>query len=780
MTTSRTRLTSSRNRRRLAMGTALAALISVTTGLTGITTPRARAAAPTTPVPVPLTSYQNNNGIGDAAGDADVDGSGYGFPAAALPSGSVNVGGVPYEFPTTTGTGQNDNVVALGQTITLPSGHYLSGYLLAASTYGSTGGGATVHYTNGTTSSGTASAPDWYTGNGAIVAPYRYSPTGTDQHPVSIYSAQLWIDPNREATSITLPTTSAPVAGTSSLHVFALSLQPVAPGYAVAVRDAKSTTKQITVSRTHAQVVSATVMNLGDQWIDRSHSLTVSVVADGVRTVQPATITELAPGDEARVEIGITSAGLPAGLPLDGTVRVKGQGVAASQAVYLSVGIPAYLATDASLSQHQSPDWFNNGKFGIFIHWGIYSVPAWAPVGQEYAEWYWQHLDNPNDPTYAYHAQKYGKDFNYDQFIPQFTAAKFDPKAWVQLFDQAGADYFVLTSKHHGGFSLFDTAYSDRNSVKMGPHQDLVGELFAADRKYTPDIHPGLYYSLPEWYNPALPWQGHGPQNPYTGAPVPYTGYKPVADYVNDFQVPQMKELITKYQPDVLWCDIGYPATDRSVLQTLFNQELVTGHPSTVDDRCGLPDSDFNTPEYASSFSLQTTKFEASRGIDPFSYGYNSATPDDQYATADQLVDQLADIVSKNGNFLLDIGPRADGTIPQIMQTRLREMGAWLKVNGESIYNTTYWARGATDGDLRFTVAPNKAFYVTSLTQPGDTVTVHSPVPIRPGDTISLLGYHGPALHWAKASDGSLAINVPAAARNSGQYAWVFKINWKH
>ena len=779
MTTSRPRPTIARPRRRRRIaGAGLAVLLSVATALSGYV-PHARAAAPTTPVPVALDSYRNNNGIGTAAGDANIDGSGYGFPASALPSGSVNVGGVAYDFPATTGAGQDDNVVALGQTITLPAGHYLSSYLLATSTYGATSGTATVHYSDGTSTTGALGAADWYSGNGSVVAAYRYSPSGTDQHPVSIYSAQLWIDPAREATSITLPTTAQPAANVSSLHVFALSLQAATAGYAVSIRDAASTTKQITVGHDRAQVVSATVTNLGDQWIDRAHALTVSVAADGVRTVAPATVSELAPGDEARVEIGITSPGLPAGYPVDGTVQVHGPSVTASQAVHLSVGIPAYQATDASLSQHQSPDWFNNGKFGIFIHWGIYSVPAWAPVGQEYAEWYWQHLDNPNDPTYAYHAQKYGKDFNYDDFIPQFTAAKFDPKAWVQLFKQAGADYFVLTSKHHEGFSLFDTAYSDRNSVKMGPHQDLVGELFDADRKYTPDIHPGLYYSLPEWYNPALPWQGHGPQNPYTGAPVPYTGYKPVANYVTDFQVPQMKELITKYHPEVLWCDIGYPATDRSVLQTLFNQELATGRPSTVDDRCGLPDSDFNTPEYASSFSLQTNKFEASRGIDPFSYGYNSATPDDQYATADQLVDQLADIVSKNGNFLLDIGPRADGTIPDIMQTRLRQIGAWLKVNGESIYNTTYWARGATDGDLRFTVAPNKAFYITSLTAPGDTVTVHAPVPLRAGDTISLLGYKG-TLNWTKSSDGSVVINVPPAARQSGQYAWVFKINWKH
>jgi alpha-L-fucosidase len=734
------------------------------------------------PVPVPLGAYYNNNGIGTAAGDANVDGSGYAFPASALPSGAVAVDSVPYDFPTTTAPAQTDNVVALGQTLAVPSGAYLAGYVLATSTYGAAGGSATVHYADNSTTTATLSAPDWYSGSGAVSAPYRYSPGGTDQHAVSIYVAQVWLDPGRQATSITLPTTATPAANQASLHIFALTLQPVIQGYAVRLDSAASTTKQIALAGgSHAQVVQASVTNLGTQWITPAAPLTVRVNADGVRTVRAARISQLAPGEQARVEIGITSPGLPAGLPVDGTIQVSGPaaGIDVSRALSFTAGIPAYTANDDSLTQHQSPDWFNDAKFGIFIHWGIYSVPAWAPVGKQYAEWYWNDMNNPNNPTYAYHAQTYGKAANYDDFIPQFTAAKYDPRAWVRLFNEAGAKYFVLTAKHHEGFSLYDTSYSDRNSVKLGPHQDLVAELFAASREYTPQLHPGVYYSLPEWFNPANPWNGHGPQNPYTGAPVPYTGYRPVTNYVTDFQAPQMKELIAKYQPDILWCDIGAPATDRTVLQKLFNQELVTGRPKTVDNRCGLPAADFNTPEYASSFSLQTSKFEATRGVDPFSFGYNAATPDGAYATSDQLVQQLVDIVSKNGNLLLDIGPRADGTIPDIMQTRLREIGAWLAANGEAIYGTTYWSKGATDGDLRFTVKPDEAFYITSLTRPGSQVVVNAPVPIRPGNKITMLGYSGRPLHWARNAAGQLVIDVPAAAQQSGQHAWVFKVDWK-
>jgi len=696
-----------------------------------------------------------------------------------MPTGTVTVDGVAYQLATSTAPGQNDNVVALGQTVTVPAGQYIAGYLLAASTYGSTGGTATVHYDDGTTSSVNITAPDWYSGGvGAITAPYRYSPWGTNQHAVALYAVHIWMDPTRTARSITLPTTAAPATNVSSMHVFALSLQPVVAGPAVRVLRAAGTTRRMPHGRGRwAQIVDVTVLNIGTAWVTERSPLTVTVSADGVHTVVPASIRVLGPGEQARVKVGIDSPRLAAGTQIDAEVRVAGRKVRSTVTFPLTAGIPVFEATDASLSQHQAPDWFTGAKFGIFIHWGIYSVPAWAPVGKEYAEWYWQHMNNPKDPTYAYHEQTYGRDFAYDDFIPMFTAAKFDPVAWARLFQKAGARYFVLTSKHHEGFCLFDSAYTDRTSVKLGPRRDLVRELFDAARRVAPKLHPGLYYSLPEWYNPALPWQGHAPQNPYTGAPVPYTGYREVANYQRDVQVPQLEEIVRKYRPEVLWGDIGTPATDRSVLQLYFNQALSTGDQVAVDNRMGLPDYDFTTPEYATSFSLQTSKFEASRGIDPFSYGYNAATPDSAYATADKLVATLVDIVSKNGNLLLDIGPRADGTIPEIMQQRLLEIGAWLAVNGEAIYDTTYWANGAADGNLRFTVRPNEAFYLHSLTAPGSTISTGMPVPIRDSDRVTMLGYRGGPLHWTRNPTGGITIEVPDAAREAGSHVWTFKVS---
>lgn len=462
-------------------------------------------------------------------------------------------------------------------------------------------------------------------------------------------------------------------------------------------------------------------------------------------------------------------------------MTVTGRGTqAASQKSRLTLGVADYQPTAASLSGHQAPYWFQGAKFGIFIHWGVYSVPAWSPVGKQYAEWYWNHMQDPANAVYGYHREKYGEDFAYDDFIPMFTAEKFDPRAWVELFRDAGAEYHVLTSKHHEGFALWDTKVSDRNSVKMGPKRDLIKELFDASRRYTPELHRGLYFSMPEWFNPDNPWMGHAPRNPYTQEPVPYTGYTGGKDFVKDYQAPQMLELIQGYDPELIWCDIGGANDSLHVLADYFNHAKNRARPIevTVNDRSGIAFHDFTTPEYTTYDNTVVAKWESSRGLDPFSYGYNQATPDNAYMTTEEVVHSLVDIVSKNGNFLLDIGPRADGTIPEIMQTRLRETGRWLRTNGEAIYDTTYWSRMAELGeDLRFTVRPDEAFYIHSLARPSAKLTVEAPVPIRSGDKVTMLG-HGRPLTWTL-SNGALVIDVPEAARKTGQHAWVFKVHWR-
>ncbi|MFF1766646.1 alpha-L-fucosidase [Streptomyces sp. NPDC058249] len=732
------------------------------------------------PIPVPLDAYVDNDGV-DTAGarGGNFDGSGYTFPGEELPAGHVEVDGIAFLFPSSA-AGAKNNVVALGQRIDLPKGRYLSALFLTAASYGDASGKATVHYADGSTTTAGLGGADWYAAGGSLSAPYRYTPDGTkDEHRVGIGTAEVWIDPQREAVALTLPTTNPAEANKSSLHIFALSLQPAAQGRALALRDAHSTFSLLESSG--AQSVEATVVNAGTVAVLAGDRVSVGVDVPGARTVEPAPVTRLDPGEQSRVRVGIRNrVGTAAGTPQDGTVVVTGRGEqVTSTGRKLTLGIPDYQPTEESLSGHQAPYWFHRAKFGIFIHWGVYSVPAWSPVGKQYAEWYWNHLQSPDNAVFAYHREKYGEDFAYDDFIPLFTAKKFDPRAWVELFRDAGAQYHVLTSKHHEGFALWDTKVADRNAVKMGPKRDLIRELFDASKQFTPELHRGLYFSMPEWFNPDNPWMGHAPRNPYTQEPVPYTGYTAGKDYVKDYQAPQMLELIHGYDPSVLWCDIGGANDSVHVLAEYFNHGKNRRKPYevTVNNRAGIGFHDFTTPEYTTYENTVVAKWESSRGLDPFSYGYNQATPDAAYMTAEEVVRSLVDIVSKNGNFLLDIGPRADGTIPEIMQTRLRETGRWLKTNGEAIYDTTYWSRMAQLGeDLRFTVRQNKAFYIHSLTAPGAKLTVEAPVPIRTGDKVTMLGHDRP-LTWT-VRNGSLVVDVPEAARKAGQYVWVFKVEW--
>ncbi|KAL1835215.1 hypothetical protein VTK73DRAFT_5996 [Phialemonium thermophilum] len=220
---------------------------------------------------------------------------------------------------------------------------------------------------------------------------------------------------------------------------------------------------------------------------------------------------------------------------------------------------------------HDVPPWYSGGKYGIFIHWGVYSVPGWGNTGkrENYAEWYWWSMNkgpNTTDQTWEYNLATYGPDHNYDDFIPDFTASAFDPKEWVDLFADAGANYFVLVSKHHDGYALFDLPahVSQRHSMALPPHRNLLGELFDAAERYQPHLHHATYFSLPEWFNPAYApygfgqWPGGNATNPYTNATLPYTGFVPVADYVTDVQLPEMLAL-SEAGTEIMWCDIGGP-----------------------------------------------------------------------------------------------------------------------------------------------------------------------------------------------------------------------------
>jgi alpha-L-fucosidase len=353
-----------------------------------------------------------------------------------------------------------------------------------------------------------------------------------------------------------------------------------------------------------------------------------------------------------------------------------------------------YQPTWESVDQRLTPAWFNDAKFGIFIHWGTYSVPAYAPVmpGElAYAEWYWNAMTNgKSNPkadelqkrTWAFHQKVYGADFPYQNFAPQFKAELFDPDHWADLFARSGAKYVVLTSKHHEGFALWPSKEASStwgrpwNAVEIGPKRDVLGDLTEAVRRR--GIRMGFYYSLYEWYNPL--WLYDKPR------------------YVREHMFPQFKDLVTRYKPAIIFSDGEWELSSTEwhspeLLSWLFNDSPVKEE-IVIDDRWGSDTrhkhGGYWTTEYTAGMSGVDHPWEESRGMG-VSYGYNRAEDLKIYHTSRDLVFMLVDTVSRGGNLLLDIGPRADGTIPVLMQERLTQIGDWLKINGEAIYRTKPW-----------------------------------------------------------------------------------------
>jgi alpha-L-fucosidase len=441
-------------------------------------------------------------------------------------------------------------------------------------------------------------------------------------------------------------------------------------------------------------------------------------------------------------------------------------------------GATNFAANYESLSVHRVPQWYSDAKFGIFIHFGVYSVPAFATPGGP-AEWYWFHLthpDNDDGATLRYHRATWGERFEYDKFIPMFRAEQFDPVSWVRLFEDAGAKYFVITSKHHEGFANFHTRLSNRNAVAMGPKRDIVGSLFAAARTHT-GLKCGAYYSVGEFFNPSIP---RPPFNAYTYAHVPYTGYLQTADYVN-FMHAQMRELIDGYDPDVLWGDGAFLAPDNvvpywhdaAIIAYYYNHARNRAHPKdvVVNNRFMVfsPDGkwwgDFGTPEQYTLKTLEASKWETCQTF-AGSWGFNAQEPVSSYKTTADIIRLLVDAVSKNGNLLFNIGPRHDGTISEPMQERLRGVGAWLRINGEAIYGSHYWKQ-PEDGKVRFTTKPGK-FYMTALEWPGQALRIGAPIPVHGDTKIRLLGSDGPPIAWTREGAG-IVLEMPQAGPRATQ-----------
>ena len=355
-----------------------------------------------------------------------------------------------------------------------------------------------------------------------------------------------------------------------------------------------------------------------------------------------------------------------------------------------------------SLNARSVPKWFSDDKFGIFIHWGVYAVPSYCDTST-YSEWYqhWVSTNAHDGLERKFHERVYGKDYEYRDFAPMIRAELYDPQEWAKIFKRSGARYVVLTSKHHDGFCLWPNKVASEvrgyawNSVETGPQRDLLGDLTKAVR--SEGLKMGYYFSFLEWENPL---------------------YDSDRDaYVDRVALPQMRELINNYQPDILWPDGEWVSSDTMLRSTEFLAWLYNHSPNretiVVNDRWGKglrgKCGDFFTTEYGKwggeGVGQGRKSFEECRGIG-HSFAFNRAEKYDIYASRTASVRLLIDIVSQGGNLLLDIGPTADGRVPLIMQDRLFTIGRWLEVNGDSIYGTTRspfkelsWGRATVKGN---------------------------------------------------------------------------------
>jgi alpha-L-fucosidase len=487
--------------------------------------------------------------------------------------------------------------------------------------------------------------------------------------------------------------------------------------------------------------------------------------------------------------------------------RYDGRRTAILQEVNREAHAGPFGPTWESLAKYKIPEWYQDAKFGIFIHWGLYSVPAFD------SEWYPRNMYLQGTEDFTHHVATYGPQskFGYKDFVPRFTAEKFDASAWAELFRKAGAKYVVPVAEHHDGFPMYDSGLTEWSAAKKGPKRDVVGELakavranglhfgasshraehyffFNGGRVFDSDLRDARYASF---YGPAHPgvtdknhqeWAGH-----------------PDAAYLNDW-LARTSEIVQKYHPEVVWFDWWINTKEfEPYLQRFaafyYNDAAKNHYPAAINYKYkAFPDNvavlDIERGQLDSSRQIL---WQTDTSVSIKSWGYIKG---DAFRSSDSLIQELVDIVSKNGCLLLNIGPRPDGTIPEEAQKILLDMGRWLSVNGEAIYGTRPWkiyGEGPTkvqsgsfndtktgdysSKDIRFTTK-GKTIYATALGWPQDgkltieslrTAAASGDVHVR---TVQLIGSSA-RIKWTRDS-GALTLNLPS--KQIGQYAFVFKI----
>ncbi len=455
-----------------------------------------------------------------------------------------------------------------------------------------------------------------------------------------------------------------------------------------------------------------------------------------------------------------------------------------------------------SLQAYEIPEWYKDAKFGIFIHWGVYSVPAFV------SEWYSRNMYLGGTDEFKHHRETYGPQdtFGYKDFIPALTFEHYDPDAYAQLFVEAGAKFVVPVAEHHDGFAMYDTPLNRWNAVRMGPKRDVTGDLakavrrrglvfglsshraehfwfFNGGREFVSDVQDPAYA---DFYGPA------GAEKDDAGGDA-----QPTEEFLAEW-LERTCELADLYKPQIVWFDWW--------IQTKAFKPYLQQFAAYYYNRAAEWGVGVAINYKYEAFEEGTAVFDVERGqlsgirpqlwqndtsVAKTSWGY---VENQDYKSVDSLIDDLVDIVSKNGALLLNIGPKPDGTIPDAEQAMLREIGSWLRVNGEAIYETRPWhvfgegptevVEGAftdtrrtefTGQDIRFTTKGD-ALYAVVLAWPGETLTVRSLAQGAEGAgqvaAVTLLGHDGP-LAFEQTAAG-LHISLPPA--QTGDYAYAFKI----